>query len=708
MKNTSISLLLLSLGALLPLALAQTTPPPQKPAAVWSFEQLLGGDPNSKLVHEPTAGVHDPIAGFPTLAEGVVGNALKLDGLSTRLTRPADKAPALGEAFSFEGWIALQEYPWNWAAIVNQERDHKEGWFFGISGEGRLGLHVAKDGKWIECNSKSQLPLLKWTHVVGSYDPNNGLKIFINGKLEGEIKTTGLITPAKGVDLLLGLSHTKTFPICTEREYSASFNSPMFLDGLLDEVKIYNHVFSADEVAQAFASVQPKTAQPLQFRRMPSGPEGPGEFGAVYTRLNYSPEWERHWRVGEDCDILVRFDDSPSRIVFWRGTNYGAAYVSENGLWSGDQSLEVNSAKTGCYEHMADKKCEFSTAKILESNDARVVIHARYASVGIDGKFLNPDPMTGWGLWSDEYFTIYPDGVAVRHVVAKNHNGGGQWQETIMFNQPGSRPEDMVDIKALTLANEKGESHTYSWENGPPLKWKDPQSPERYFHIPAEPNIQLVNFRSQWKPYLIFEPGVKIEGFGIPPSRDYSMFPCWNHWPVAQLPNDGRKVIVSDRPSHFSLSSSRPVIHNASGSCEARFLYGMTDQPVESLVPLAKSWNSAPAAILAGSGFESQGFDKSQRAYIFTAKAPGAGPLEFSLEATHESPIHNPAFVVKNWGKRPPKITMDGKEIAKGKDLRFGHNKTLEGTDLVVWMKISGDKKTSFKIESRKSDNDHD
>ena len=708
MKNTSISLLLLSLGALLPLALAQTTPPPQKPAAVWSFEQLLGGDPNSKLVHEPTAGVHDPIAGFSTLAEGVVGNALKLDGLSTRLTRPADKAPALGEAFSFEGWIALQEYPWNWAAIVNQERDHKEGWFFGISGEGRLGLHVAKDGKWIECNSKSQLPLLKWTHVVGSYDPNNGLKIFINGKLEGEIKTTGLITPAKGVDLLLGLSHTKTFPICTEREYSASFNSPMFLDGLLDEVKIYNHVFSADEVAQAFASVQPKTAQPLQFRRMPSGPEGPGEFGAVYTRLNYAPEWERHWRVGEDCDILVRFDDSPSRIVFWRGTNYGAAYVSENGLWSGDQSLEVNSAKTGCYEHMADKKCEFSTAKILESNDARVVIHARYASVGIDGKFLNPDPMTGWGLWSDEYFTIYPDGVAVRHVVAKNHNGGGQWQETIMFNQPGSRPEDMVDIKALTLANEKGESHTYSWENGPPLKWKDPQSPERYFHIPAEPNIQLVNFRSQWKPYLIFEPGVKIEGFGIPPSRDYSMFPCWNHWPVAQLPNDGRKVIVSDRPSHFSLSSSRPVIHNASGSCEARFLYGMTDQPIESLVPLAKSWNSAPAAILAGSGFESQGFDKSQRAYIFTAKAPGAGPLEFSLEATHESPIHNPAFVVKNWGKRPPKITMDGKEIAKGKDLRFGHNKTLEGTDLVVWMKISGDKKTSLKIESRKSDNDQD
>ncbi|MEN9470079.1 MAG: hypothetical protein RL630_1812, partial [Verrucomicrobiota bacterium] len=622
----------------------------EQPAAWWSFDQLLGTEPNSKGTTETVTKVNDLVTGFPTSTEGVSGNALKLDGLATHLIRKADKAPKLGEAFSFEGWVALQEYPWNWSAIVNQEREHKEGWFFGISGEGRLGLHVAKDGKWIECNSKSQLPLLKWAHVAGSYDPASGLKVFINGKLEGEIQTTGPITPAQGVDLLVGLSNTKTFPYRTERKYSASFLSPMLIDGLLDEVKIHNRALTEAEVAQSYAAVQPKVAQPLQFRRMPSGPEGPGEFGAVYTRLNYAPEWERHWRVGEYPDILVRFDESPSRVVFWRGTNYGACYVSENGLWAGDQSLEVNSAETGCYEHMADKKCEFSTAKILESNDARVVIHARYASVGIDGKFLNPDPLTGWGLWSDEYFTIYPDGVTVRHVVATNHHGGGQWQETLLYNQPGDRPEDTVDLKAFSLANEKGESHTYSWEDGPPLKWKDPSSPERNFRIPADPNIQLVNFRSQWKPYLVFEPGVIIEGFGIPPSTDYSRFPCWNHWPVAQLPNDGRKALVSDRPSHFSLSSSRPKIHRANGSSEARFLYGMTDQPVENLAPLSRSWNSAPAVTLAGSDFESQGYNKNQRAYVFKCTDPKVDKLEFTLDASNDSPIQNLAFVVKNWG----------------------------------------------------------
>jgi hypothetical protein len=410
--------------------------------------------------------------------------------------------------------------------------------------------------------------------------------------------------------------------------------------------------------------------------------------------------------VGDHSDILVRFDDSPSRIVFWRGTNYGACYVSENGLWAGDQSLEANSNTTGCYEHMADKKCSFSTAKILESNDARVVVHARYASVGIDGKFLDPDPLTGWGLWSDEYFTIYPDGVAVRHVVAKNHfNGGGEWQETLLYNQPGMRPEDTVELEALTLANQKGETHTYSWEDGMPVKLNDPKGP-RHFQNPDQANIQIVNFKSSWKPFIVYETDVKIIPVGIGPSSDYSKFPCWNHWPVAQLPNDGRKAIVSDKPSHFSLSTSRGVVRrNAEGS-ESVYLYGMTDQPIDSLVPLARSWNSAPAATLAGSGFEGGAYDKNQRAYVFTAKAPAAGPLEFSLEATPDAPIHNPAFVVKNWGNRPAAITIDGKEIPRGNDFRFGHNKTLEGTDLVVWVKAKGDKKTSFKIQAPSAQDD--
>jgi len=665
--------------------------------AAWSFEDTRPGE-----TLDLAGKKRDLITGFTTRAEGVSGQALKFDGFTSKVVRHAAGVPSLENGFTFEAWIAPQVYPWNWAAILNQEAEHKAGWFFGMSGEGTIGLHIAKDGTWIECNSKSRLPLLTWSHVAGSYDMASGLKVYINGKLENEVATTGAITPASEVDLWIGRSHTKTYPIRTERAFSRTFLSPMVFDGLIDEVKIYRRAMSEDEVAGAYAAIQPTVAQPLQYRVLPSGPEGQAEeFGAVYTRLRYAPEWEHHWRVGEYSDILVRFDESPSRIVFWRGMNYSASYVSENGLWSGDQSLEVNSAEKGCFEHMADKRCERSSAKIVENNDARVVVHARYACIAIDGSFLiyrnQTDTDTGWGIWADEYYTIYPDGVTVRHMVAVNHNGSGQWQETILFNQPGSRPEDTVEIEALTLANIKGESHTYSWENGPPIKWS-PNAEERMFPEPSGANIQMMNLRSQWKPYIIFEPNTPIESFGIPPSLDYSKFPCWNHWPVAQVPNDGRKVIVSDRPSSFTLANAKVKIHRNENSSYLTMLYGMTDQPAASLAPLSKSWNSAPVVTLTSAGFEGGAFDKSQRAYVFSRTDTNAGELVFTLDADEDSPVYHPAFVVKNWGKQAATLTLDGQDIPHGKDFRLGHHRTVDGTDLVVWVKARKTEKATFKL----------
>ena len=667
------------------------------PLAFWGFDEA-----SSRQTLDMAGKKRDFISGFTTCAEGVRGQALKFDGFTSKVVRKATDAPSIENGFTFEAWIAPQVYPWNWAAILNQEADHKAGWFFGMGGDGTIGLHIAKDGQWIECNSKSRLPLLKWSHVAGSYDPASGLSVYINGQLEREVRTTGAITPAADVDLWIGRSHTKTYPIRTERSFSKTFLSPMVFDGLIDEVKIHGRVMDDDELAGAFAATQPKVAQPLKYRVLPSGPEGQSsEFGAVYTRLRYAPEWEHHWRVGEECDILVRFDESPSRIVFWRGMNYSASYVSENGLWSGDQSLEVNSHEKGCFEHMADKRCERSSAKIIENNDARVVVHARYACIAIDGSFLiyrtQTDTDTGWGIWADEYYTIYPDGVTVRHMVAVNHNGAGQWQETILFNQPGSRPEDTVEIEAFTLANIDGESHTYSWENGPPIKYS-PKPEERMFPKPANANIQMMNLRSQWKPYIIFEPDTPIQAFGIPPSLDYSKFACWNHWPVAQVPNDGRKTIVSDRPSSFTLANAQVKIHRDENSSYLTMLYGMTDQPAASLGPLSKSWNSAPVAALQGAGFEGGAYDKSQRAYVFTRTDGKAGELEFTLDANGESPVYHPAFVVKNWGSRPVRLTLDGQDIPRGKDFRFGHHKTVDGTDLVVWVKIQVSEKTNFNL----------
>jgi hypothetical protein len=87
-------------------------------------------------------------------------------------------------------------------------------------------------------------------------------------------------------------------------------------------------------------------------------------------------------------------------------------------------------------------------------------------------------------------------------------------------------------------------------------------------------------------------------------------------------------------------------------------------------------------------GFESLGYDKNQRAYVLNCRSPDRpGKWELTLAGSEPSPVLNPAFVIKGWGDANPKLTLQGTEIPRGKDLRYGHRRTLEGTDLILWIK---------------------
>ena len=54
----------------------------------------------------------------------------------------------------------------------------------------------------------------------------------------------------------------------------------------------------------AHANVQAAT------KKFPEVPKGQKQFRAYYSRLNYTDEWEKSWRVGGFADVLVTFDDS--------------------------------------------------------------------------------------------------------------------------------------------------------------------------------------------------------------------------------------------------------------------------------------------------------------------------------------------------------------------------------------------------------------
>ncbi len=651
------------------------------PAAWWKFDEGRG-----KIALDSITEKEDPIQRNFWYLPGVRGTGLKLDGFTTHIIRKAKDAPRLRDSFTVEAWVAPQAYPYNWCAIVNQERDHRAGYFFGIDDFGRVGLHLAIDGKWRECSSQQTIPFMtKWSHIAGTFSEEKGITIYIDGKAAAELSAKGGFIPARDVDLQIGRNHKKTRmnPEALVRR-GVNFPTSYSFDGIIDELKIYDRALSAEEIRQSYRSNIPKAAPALKWRKLPELPKGSGKFGAAYCRLKFYPEWDNLWRVGDHPDIVVNFDGNPYQMVFWRGTNYNMNLVTENGKWVADQSAEGGGGDViGCCEHMSDKQCRYAHVRLVESHDARVVVHWRYAVCDVRYKIANM--ADGWGAWADEYYYIYPDGVAVRAFKVYGL-GGCSITEPASLNNPGERAEDNLHVEAVITANMQGQIGRHSYDPWP----NDGSVAAPFDNAVPNANISVVNFKSKSKPFYIYEPGTRIipYGGGLREVRDYSKFPTWNHWPVGQAPSDGRYAFAADRVSSSAVTSPEPPMTRTEGGVAGRFIMGLTNKPVEQLSPIARSWLQAPEIRVSGGAFASLGYSRDQRAFVLAANRPGSDArLDLEVAATEESPVVNPVFVIKNWGRDGVRIGIDGRKIKPGKNFRFGHYHQLNGSDLIVWIK---------------------
>ncbi|WP_299551712.1 hypothetical protein [Seonamhaeicola sp.] len=595
-------------------------------------------------------------------------------------------------------------------------------------------------------------------------------------------------------------------------------------------------------------------AQEKKIHKLPSGPEGPGEFGAYYARLEYDPVWDKDWRIGDHPDIVVRFEDGAHKFVFWRGTSYIPSWVSENGIWYTNEFVErrdVHSSNTtSIVEPMSDKQCRYSQVRIIENNDARVVVHWRYAPVDVTYEHPFIDQETGWFDWVDEYYTIYPNAKGVRKITAHSSNltKWMEFQEAIVINQPGTLPHENIQNEAISIANMAGEHITYVWdENGAPFFDKNP----------SRANIFKVNLKSKWHPFALVSQPKAFDNL-ITPYRGTgknSFFNWWDHWPVSQDASDGRGAESADRPSHSSLGhialaidppvdswgtyGYHTVIRNKAlqwtatdwGALDLMFkkpenlkggitlsfdyanlwtsdiklimydraseitkdielkklgtgfklhnkgfntytadimledyqgdanlesmyeiyleiagsenpktfsldnlrlaskthgfvydldfnkpdgtmieslnlpdkaqwepyaktknsvtklmLHGMTTGTVEDLVPFARSWEHPATLLLSGNDFINEGYDPTEMAYVLKAESDQTSTVALTLKASAANPVIDPAFIVKHWGDKPFHIKLNGNALENGKDYRFGYRKTLQGTDLILWL----------------------
>ncbi len=649
-----------------------------KPAAWWAFDEVAAGS-----VHEKMKSINDPITGNFRIVPGVSGDAVKFDGYTTMLTRKGSEAPVLSSDFTIEAWLAIAAYPWNWCPVV-RHGGVRDGYALEIGPGGELAMKVFSGSVWRTCISKDVIPLRTWTHVAGVYEPEKGLTVFIDGRKQGRLNFHGRMNLPRDADLVIGSIPEPAKPAFIHREHG-TIPGWYALDAILDEIKIYNRSIGENDLMEHAADQKPSNPPDIPMRVLPRGPNGPGRFGAYYANLKYYWEWDKLWRTGDHPDVVVQFDDSPVRVVFWRGTRYSPAWVTENNLWMADQSVEAWNDQEGCFEHMQDRHCRYSHVRIIENTPARVVVHWRYALVSAHDSLWNIDPRTEWGCWIDEYYYIYPDQTGIRNYSWEKGSLGRprQFQESIPLTGPGQLQGDVVNEQYVTIANLTGEKQTFSYIQNPPTKTDKT--------IPENPMIQMHNLKAENKPFIIFEPGGKMHYLKDMNIASLSRPGSCSHWPVGQMCCDGRTQWTTDRAASFlGFPITDPVIHEDGDRNWISSLYGMNDKPFESLIPLAKSWVQAPVLHVISEGAESEEYDFSERAYKLVCKHPDLPSIKLMLEASEESPMVNGCFVIKNWGEKRPEVKIDRNVLEKTDGFRLGKIRTLDGTNLILWInKIS-------------------
>jgi len=712
------------------------------PIAWWSFEVdpgalPAGGVPAGRAADKPgivpavtrdsVSGCADPIRGNFRFVRGVSGTGLKLDGYTTAVIRAAADAPRTEGPFSLEAWVALAAYPWNFCPIVAR-RSGDAGFAFSVGPRGQLSFSASDEGEWLECVSAPVLPLRTWVHVAAVYDPGTGIRIYADGRLIEAAARPTRFKPAAQADLVLGSVIEPVRPSHAVGRGDGTLPSWFSLDAILDELKLHAGAMDdASILTAARTPAGPHGPPDIPLRKMPSGEAAPGPFGAVYADLRYCWEWDDLWRVGEHPDVVVRFEHSPVRVVFWRGLRYSPAWVTENGIWVADQSAESGNVE-GCIEHMQDIHCQYSHVRILESTPARAVVHWRYAPVSSRDHRWPADERTGWDWWVDETYTFYPDGTAVRKMAWREPGPEPgsrlpwlQLQETSILCHPGQNAKDVLERQAITLLNLAGERRTYAWPDNDDTNTRERRNrtddPSMVRRIePAGASIQIVHSRAAYQSFIAFEPPGNRFRVYVGRVRDELVnFPAYNHWPVNQTASDGRFAQAADRASSFSIAQGYPVIREGGkGLRWTRMLYGMRPRDPSpgraggsaDVLAAARSWTRPPAMRNLGDGSEAIGYDASQRAYLWRYKAgarPGARKtaadegtiLKAVIEASEASPIENLCLVIEGWDNTAAEVLLDGRSADV---VRFGRIQGLEGDGLAIWIELRSTRPVALEI----------
>lgn len=423
--------------------------------------------------------------------------------------------------------------------------------------------------------------------------------------------------------------------------------------------------------------------------------------------------------------VKVTFDRQPIGMSFDLPWHF--CQVAENGLKFAHFAAETYDPRdwdgTGAdasFEAGMDEQARFARVWIEHQSPARVVVRVRYALVNAELQVAHDDLPTdspyldGKGDWGEERFTIYPDGVHVRHMKIHSGLAGSsrpfgfdreppavihEFMETVVIGPAGHVPTDDLETDpALTLirmfGNEPGSVEPEGREQG--IAYEMPEGPPSDFGDFRDANILLVRSKSRYRPFVVALPyGVAATPYGWEEDRRFP-FATWTGYGD---PNIGYVAALGHLVNWWHYRRTETTI-------EQIYLHGMTDSadPRRAIMPIAWSWIVPPELQMPDDRLSPNGsagrhdrptYDPTQRAYLVPRANAGPEAIRFALDAIYDDEhlhgtmwLANPAIVVPEWNddRTPIDLELDGERLIEGKDFRRGYEKDASGTSLVLWI----------------------
>jgi hypothetical protein len=178
--------------------------------------------------------------------------AYSFDGVDDSITFPNDVVTVANirtRGVTYSAWVKPSVIGPGAQRIFGQQisngySDYSSGGL-GLSAGGcaqMIAYSDANPAAYVYATGTTVLGTDKWYYLVGTYDPTDGkARIYVNGKLEGTPQTIGTFSR-----LYINASNK----IGYKDHSNANYN---YYKGIIDDIRIYNRVLKANEIALTYA-----------------------------------------------------------------------------------------------------------------------------------------------------------------------------------------------------------------------------------------------------------------------------------------------------------------------------------------------------------------------------------------------------------------------------------------------------------------------